>query len=247
MSPVRQRQYLRHLSYYLHRKLMKALLARKLKRSLVYVQRHTNAIRTIYDIGARHGEWSAGIKASFPEADFILFEANEKCRPQLTASGFRFVISALSAQSGTARFYDNNSSGDSLFKEATRHYENVEPRIVTTRTLDEVVASHKLAYPDLIKLDTQGAELDILAGGATCLSHAKAVYMECPIIDYNEGAPNIGAYLDAMKRADFVPFDVCEVHRAADVLMQIDILFIRPALLAQINPEAMTKFGWQGR
>jgi hypothetical protein len=44
MSPARQRQYLRHLSYYLHRKLMKALLARKLKRSLVYVQRHTNAI-----------------------------------------------------------------------------------------------------------------------------------------------------------------------------------------------------------
>lgn len=60
-----------------------------------------------------------------------------------------------------------------------------------------------LPLPDLIKIDAQGAELDILNGALQCLSHANDVILEAQTVNYNEGAPQADTVTAFMKDAGF--------------------------------------------
>ena len=61
----------------------------------------------------------------------------------------------------------------------------------------------QLPKPDLIKIDVQGAELDILRGGKECLANAKDVILEAQHVDYNIGAPKFEEVIDFMKENGF--------------------------------------------
>lgn len=52
------------------------------------------------------------------------------------------------------------------------------PTTLQMRTLDVVVASLGLPYPDYMKIDTDGSELRVLLGARVCLSHVKSLQVE---------------------------------------------------------------------
>ena len=58
-------------------------------------------------------------------------------------------------------------------------------------TLDTIVQEQKLPLPDLIKMDVQGAEMDILKGAQNTLKHCHHLILECQVIDYKKGAPKV--------------------------------------------------------
>ncbi len=236
-KPTR-RSWLWKVQYFINRKISKFTFSKKLVLTLEYLQANGVSIDVIYDIGARHGDWSINIQRAFPAAEFILFEANPKCEPFLAGTGWPYFIAVLSSEAKRLDFYENNSTGDSYYKEDTSHYESVVPTEKQAVTLDQMIESNQLKQPDFIKLDTQGSELDILRGGKTALSNASLVYMECPIVAYNKGAPNIHDYIAFMAAEGFVPHDICEIHRAHQTLLQIDLLFIRKTVLSRLVPTA---------
>jgi FkbM family methyltransferase len=186
-------------------------------------------IKTIYDIGTYRGKWSLFTKRYFPDADFFLFEANDDNIPYLDATGFRYFRSHLSSESGSREFFSNGSTGDSFYLENSDFYNKGMGKHVTTDTLDGLAQAHCLPPPDFLKLDVQGAELDILHGGRATLSNCAIVYMECPILSYNEKAPSIVEYIESMESFGFLPLDVGEIHicPARSALVQVDILFRR--------------------
>ena len=103
-------------------------------------------------------------------------------------------------------------------------------------TLDNIVKKENLPLPDFLKIDTQGSELDILRGSKKSISKCSLIYLECPIIEYNLKAPKLNEYIDYLNLIDFVPYDVCEIHKIDNVLIQIDILFIKKNILNKIYP-----------
>jgi hypothetical protein len=62
---------------------------------------------------------------------------------------------------------------------------------VPVETLDEIRSSMNLPYPDLIKIDTQGYELEVLAGATDVLSRASFCIVECCYERLYENAPLI--------------------------------------------------------
>ena len=100
-----------------------------------------------------------------------------------------------------------------------------------------MVKKENLPYPNFIKIDTQGSELDILKGSQQSISECNLIYLECPIIEYNLKAPNITEYIKYLESVGFVPYDICEVHRMDNILIQVDILFIKKSILKEIHPE----------
>jgi FkbM family methyltransferase len=183
-------------------------------------------IKTVYDIGACKGEWTKKMEQSvLMDADFFLFEGNPAYRDVL--SPYINHIGILSNPGRTeVEFYAGTDTGDSYYKESTKHYENKEPTKLPCRTLDSLIEEYHLPTPDLLKVDTQGSELDILAGAESIIDKVDLIYLECPIINYNIGAPSIGEYIAYMKSKRFIPMDILEVHRSEEVLLQVDILFI---------------------
>ena len=107
---------------------------------------------------------------------------------------------------------------------------------VPTIDLDSFCVEYNIQNVDFIKLDTEGSELDILKGSKYTISNCKLIYLECPIIEYNEGSPNLNQYIEYLNSIDFIPYDICEVHHMDEVLVQIDILFIKKSILNKIYP-----------
>ena len=106
-------------------------------------------------------------------------------------AGHPFVIVALSAKNEEKPFYKPRAgiaTGSSPYIEDTEHYRAPDMIAVQTRQLDQVVREHGWPRPDLMKLDVQGAELDVLAGGMECLDHCRFVIIETSIRRYNVSA-----------------------------------------------------------
>ena len=100
----------------------------------------------------------------------MMIEANKNCEPALRLLGKPYQIVALSDKRGYADLYvekiNPTATGASLYKENTEWYEEgkYETVSVFTDTLDN--RNYFNGEPiDLIKIDVQGAELDILKGG----------------------------------------------------------------------------------
>ncbi len=200
---------------------------RKLRKTLQALESAGLRISTVYDIGANKGRWSRDTRRLLPRADFFLFEANETHRNKLASRGFPFFICVLGAREEKRRFYSTGGTGDSLYREKTDHYLEADYREVTTRTLTSLARENQLPAPDFVKLDVQGAELDILAGARDMLESCHLVYMECPVLEYNAGAPRFDAYLQFMSELGFAPLQVLEQHLIKGALTQFDLLFIR--------------------
>ena len=132
----------------------------------------------------------------------------------------------MSDQCKTIEWFGVGGLGDSYFKESSQSFENVSSIEIVTNTLNSYVADRNLPVPQLLKIDTQGSELDIIAGSCSFISSVKYVLMECPLIEYNLGAPNIQKYLTTMSDLGFVPIDVTEIHYMSGKTVQIDIAFI---------------------
>lgn len=185
-------------------------------------------IKHVYDIGACVGRWMQQMKAGVLfNSKFYLFEANPAYK-EILSSYNTFVHMGVLSNPGreTVEFYNGTDTGDSYYKETTSHYEKRTPIVLPCKTLDEVIRENNLPIPNLLKIDTQGSELDILEGSESILSEVDLIYLECPIIQYNQGAPSIGEYLKYLKSKRFVPTDVLEIHRSEEVLLQVDIMFI---------------------
>jgi FkbM family methyltransferase len=200
----------------------------KLQEFLTDIQQRGLKIHTVYDIGANRGYWSNEMKSSvLRDSSFYLFEANPDCRPDLDLTGLPYFIDVLSSPDRTSvKFFKANTTGDSYYKENTIHYDATESIEMPCRTLDSIVRAAELPVPNFIKADTQGSEIDILRGAESLLNQVDLVYLECPVIRYNLGAPNIQDYLDYMQNRGFIPMDLLEVHTSEQTLLQIDIMFI---------------------
>ena len=199
----------------------------------------------IYDIGAYRGGWTRVAADLFPEAQFVLFEANGDHAAELAVCGHRYFIAALGSEEGGTRAFHVPRAGDvtgaSLYVENTAHYAaaNLQVREVATVRLDTLVAREKLPAPDLVKIDVQGAELEVLAGASATLAGASVLVVEVSLVDYNKRAPLMAEVIAAVDRIGFKCADVAELHRTpTNFVLQLDLVFVRPPLFAKYGVAA---------
>tara|TARA_A100001015_G_C14866787_1_gene662673 strand:+ start:154 stop:906 length:753 start_codon:yes stop_codon:yes gene_type:complete len=211
----------------------------KLNFNLLNLIKNGVEVNIIYDIGAFRGEWSEYLnKTSLNGREFFLFEANEENENYLKKLNYKYFIEVLSDKEKNVEFYSQISSGDSYFLEQTSVYKNnCKPKIKKTSTIDDIIKKNNLPLPDLIKIDTQGSELEILEGARKSISNCSLIYLECPIIEYNLNSPNLYDYIQYLNSINFIPYDICEIHKIDNILVQIDILFIQRSILQKIHPE----------
>lgn len=191
-------------------------------------------IDIVFDVGANKGRWTRQHKRLLPNARFFMFEANTKHENKLKNTGEPYFFGVLSADGMPADFYRIDGTGDSLYMEKTEYYGPDSKVRVETKRLEQLCKDEKIPKPDFIKLDVQGAELDILKGSGDLLQSCSLVLMECPIVDYNEGAPSLDQYFDFMSESHFSPIAITEQHTRNQLMLQVDILFIRKDLFSRL-------------
>jgi FkbM family methyltransferase len=183
---------------------------------------------SIIDIGAHDGNWTRLARRIFPGASIMMIEPLSSKAEALNALAgslerTQFVEALLGAKAGqTVTFYEAGT-GSSLHREQS----NVEFKETSlqTSTLDDVTA--ELDGPIFLKLDVQGAELEVLDGGSKTLDRSDLVQLEVALLPYNEGGATFLQVINYMDQRGFVPFDVAGMIRPTGVeLVQVDMLFV---------------------
>lgn len=182
-------------------------------------------INNVYDIGSNQGWWSNLVQFYLPKSFVYMFDPNLHPMNNIDWERAKFINTLLSCEQGLRDFYSINGTGDSYYKENSPYYDNVEPRIMRTDTLTNLSSELNIPYPDLIKIDTQGSELDILNGGKNLFLYSKFIICEVPYSNYNSGAPDSDQYFEFFNNHGFIPISVLEAHFYEGTVHQLDVAF----------------------
>jgi len=149
--------------------------------------------KVIYDIGSCVLHWTNIVKKLWPNAKIILFDAFQPA--EFLYSGYDYHIGVLSnVDNNIVKFYQNDyhPGGNSYYREIGCVHGDFFPVNkyieMKTMTLDTIVKERGFPLPDLVKIDVQGAEIDIIKGGLNTINNAKRLIVELQHTEYNQGA-----------------------------------------------------------
>ena len=186
--------------------------------------------KNILDIGANKGKWTLEIKKKvFPKAEYTLIEAidyEELEKLSVKHDNINYKNILLDEIERLVTWYEKRNTGDSLFKENTGYFDDCKEIKRSATTLDLVFNKNEVF--ELIKIDCQGAEIPILKGGNRLVQKSSVIILEVPFMgEYNIGAPNFYEHINYMENIGYRVFDIVELHRVDNILIQIDIIFIK--------------------
>lgn len=188
--------------------------------------------RVIIDVGAHVGAFYKECKNLWPASEVHMVEPNPFARQALLSIDNKVYSELLSHTAGQSCTYYmtdkwNLSSGNSIYREATSDFSDDHLQAITlqTSTLDNLFSN--LPVIDVLKLDTQGSEVDILTGGLSVVSKVKYIIVEASVYEYNKGGCKIGDVFSFMNTHNFELVDILDLSYLEDgsVLNQVDLLF----------------------
>jgi FkbM family methyltransferase len=183
----------------------------------------------ILDIGANIGQFHRECKATFSDSFIFSIEASNECEESLKQITENYYIGLLAKDNTDYTFYkrknDPTSTGNSIYKELTHFFSDDQLDIIkaTGIKLDDLFDNE--SEFDLIKIDTQGSELDIIEGGLNLCNKAKGILLEVSLTQYNENAPLYDEVISYMESIGFEKTEILDEARNHGSHQQ-DILFI---------------------
>lgn len=151
--------------------------------------------KIIYDVGSCVLHWSKEANKVWPNAKIYAFEAMDSVEFLYKEQDVDYYIGVFSdVDDKEVVFYQSNVSpgGNSYYKEnswaADVYYNKDSERLLKTIKMDTAVANKNFPYPDLIKIDVQGCEVDVLRGMTNILQHCEHLIVELQHSEYNLGA-----------------------------------------------------------
>jgi FkbM family methyltransferase len=147
----------------------------------------------IFDIGANVGNYSKKLSENFPNVQIYSIEPhpnNFKRLKELELSNVKPFELALGSQEGTVSLFDRNDSElgsehSSLYKEVIEdiHHQVTKEYKVELTTLDSFAKKEGIGRIDLLKIDTEGNELEVLKGAKELLEKNKIGFIH---FEFNE-------------------------------------------------------------
>lgn len=191
--------------------------------------------RSIIDVGAAYGDFSRLCTSYFPAARLLMFEPLAEYKPYLDRVVEDFPqasVCAAAAGSEAGRRSINvhpDFVGSSFLLETEEQSDvNGVARDIAVTTIDRETASLELPSPVLLKVDVQGAELEVLAGAEKTLARCDAVILEATLFNTFAGGPLLHDVVAFMAVRGFCVYDITgNLYRPLDgALMQVDVVFV---------------------
>jgi FkbM family methyltransferase len=197
----------------------------------------------VIDVGANTGQWGNSVFDTGFKGVLVSFEAIPSVHEELVANARKRAGSwkvapcaALGSKQGKVEFnISANKQSSSVLPMRAAHLQSapqsiyVEKQVVPMERLDTLAAplipSQGLL---LLKVDTQGYELEVLKGATGLLSRVVAVQLELSLVELYEGAPTILEMLAFMDSLGFELFNVTPVFKnnSTGRMLQVDGFFI---------------------
>lgn len=177
----------------------------------------------ILDIGCNDGTDTKRFLELCPEARLYCFEPDPRAVVRFKKNlhrdleNVRLFEIAISDRNGQIEFHPSNADAEvkdwdlsGSIRRPKNHlteYEWVrfdQPISVETRRLDDWASEANVSQLDLIWMDVQGAESDVIAGGARTLSNTRYIYTEYSDRELYEGQLSLQAILELLPSFEVV-------------------------------------------
>lgn len=158
--------------------------------TLLKMLTHVTDESVFFDVGAHCGYFATLMSAAIgPNGLVLAFEPDADNFASLSKNAAGILLNlAVGRTTGTAPFYKNldNDGGNALWNPAV-HPHNIEtrqqnppPQMVPMVCLND----YRALYPTIIKIDTEGAEVEVLSGAEEILAQPqlKLVIAECNLL-----------------------------------------------------------------
>jgi FkbM family methyltransferase len=190
-------------------------------------------VQTVIDIGASNGSWSAEMMRHFPNANYLLVEA------QKTAHGaaleefkaahlnVEYELCAAGAYDGQIQF----DASDALGGQASTTPFAKNNISVPMTTIDNLVSRWSLNGPFLVKLDTHGFEVPILEGARQTMAQSAMLIIEAYNFTLCPGALRFYELCEFLETRGFRCVDVFDlmVRPKDSAFWQMDMVFLPAA------------------
>lgn len=205
---------------------------RTFRGALEHIRRRGLDPATVIDVGVGYG--TPELYEVFPNARLVLIEPLKEFEPELEKLKSKYSATpiqavAASAPGSTEIFVHQKLEGSSLYREAEGAHVDGTARTVRAVTIDQVTKEHQLEGPVLLKIDVQGAELDVLRGASETLERSEYVLLESSLFMFFRGGPVVRDVLEFMGSRGFSLYDLIKGHyRPLDgALAQVDLAFVK--------------------
>jgi FkbM family methyltransferase len=189
-----------------------------------------HAFRSVIDIGASDGRWSASLMQFFPNCQYLLIEAqpvHEQVLKSFCAThvNTQYVLAAAGSFSGQVFF----NASDPFSGQASFEPYPDDNLVVPMTTVDDEAAARSLPGPFLLKFDTHGFEASIIQGAAKTLAQTDVMVMECYNFKLNRQTLLFYEMCQHLMGLGFRCIDLVDpMHRSYDgAFWQMDLVFVK--------------------
>ncbi len=176
--------------------------------------------KVIFDVGANQGQTALKLVQWFPEAAVHCFEPVASTRAKLAANTRKFPQihihrEALAAEAGTAeiRLLDDDSKNTLDLHASDSGLDKGVEKIALDR-LDSVVERLGIQRVNLLKIDTEGHDLEVLKGASKALAEERIdfVQVEAGMNPFNDRHVPFEAFHEYLKGFGYLCFGFYDQH-----------------------------------
>ncbi|KAA0592938.1 FkbM family methyltransferase [Azospirillum lipoferum] len=182
---------------------------------------------TVFDVGAQFG--TPPLINVFPHAHHVMFEPVAECEHALQSlcaklKSAEYHMAAVTAQSGPINLWISKNRLYSTIGD-NPHEEGEVYRTVNGISLNDIRSNSNFKGPYLVKVDVDGAEIEVLKGATSLITKESVFVVEATLLDEN---PRFSKIINFFEPFDFIPYDVVDfLYRPADSgLWQVDLILV---------------------
>jgi FkbM family methyltransferase len=180
-----------------------------------------------FDIGARGGIASDLLPIA-KSVNAIGFEPDEVAYAVLNTKrspwkSLRYLPSGISAKNGAQILHITEDPQSSTLmipdEQIGNHFKNnqffnvIEKKNVEVMTLDSAVSFYNTPYPEYLKIDIEGPELDVLQASPLSMQHLLAIRIEVAFIPFRHNQPLADQVHAFLYNAGFDLVDIDSMHK----------------------------------
>jgi FkbM family methyltransferase len=176
--------------------------------------------KVIFDVGANHGQSAIKYSKWFPKSEIHCFEPVPRTMEILknntkSFKNIHYHEYGLSNHAGTERI---NLLSDDSMSTFHLHPSDVDMKVgqlnVEVRSIDEVMDELNINYIDLLKVDAEGADLEVLQGASQAFSEERVAFVqvESGMNPLNDRHIPFDHFNELMKGFHYLPFGMYEQH-----------------------------------
>ena len=187
--------------------------------------------KTVIDVGVASGTFH--LYQAFPRAYHLLIEPNAEFENHLkkicsTYKG-KYVLAAAGKIEGTIIDIQNDYSASPIHQDTDGKDVDGVPREIPITTIDKLCEQYDLKAPYVLKIDAEGAEIDVLEGATRILEQTELILLEMSFFQFYKYGSQFHDVIAYMKEHGFVTYDLFGGHnRPFDgALAQIDVAFVK--------------------